>query len=106
MPIVALDPTSGPVDPDVADPRPGASGEARRLAPRPASLTGQRLGIVVNGLGYCERFLDRLGELLLADGELTGVVKVVKSSVSVPPEPGDWSRLTEGATVAITGFGG
>jgi hypothetical protein len=34
------------------------------------------------------------------------VVKVVKSSVSVPPDPGDWSRLTEGATVAITGFGG
>ena len=43
---------------------------------------------------------------LLADGELAGVVKVVKSSVSVPPEPGDWARLTEGATVAITGFGG
>jgi hypothetical protein len=96
MPIVALDPTSGPVDPT----------DARRLAPRPVSLTGQRLGIVVNGLGYCERFLDRLGELLLADGELDGVVKVVKSSVSVPPEPDDWARLTEGATVAITGFGG
>ena len=100
MAIVALDPTSGPVDPgpDVKD--------ARRLAARPPSLTGQRLGIVVNGLGYCERFLDRLGELLLADGELDGVVKVVKSSVSVPPEPDDWARLTEGATVAITGFGG
>ena len=96
MPIVALDPTSGPVDPT----------DARRLAPRPVSLTGQRLGIVVNGLGYCDRFLDRLGELLLADGELDGVVKVVKSSVSVPPEPDDWARLTEGATVAITGFGG
>jgi hypothetical protein len=96
MPIVALDPTSGPVDPT----------DARRLAPRPVSLTGQRLGIVVNGLGYCERFLDRLGELLVADGELDGVVKVVKSSVSVPPEPDDWVRLTEGATVAITGFGG
>jgi hypothetical protein len=96
MPIVALDPTSGPVDPT----------DARRLAPRPVSLTGQRLGIVVNGLGYCERFLDRLGELLVAEGELDGVVKVVKSSVSVPPEPDDWARLTEGATVAITGFGG
>ena len=23
-----------------------------------------------------------------------------------PTEPDDWSRLTEGATVAITGFGG
>jgi hypothetical protein len=96
MAIVALDPTSGPIDPT----------EARRLAPRPSSLKGQRLGIVVNGLGYSEKFLDLLGQELLADGELAGVVKVVKSSVSVPPEPGDWARLTEGATVAITGFGG
>jgi hypothetical protein len=96
MAIVALDPTSGPIDPT----------ETRRLAARPSSLKGQRLGIVVNGLGYSEKFLDLLGQELLADGELAGVVKVVKSSVSVPPEPGDWARLTEGATVAITGFGG
>ena len=96
MTIVALDPTSGPIGP----------AQARTLAPRPSSLEGQRLGIVVNGLGYSEKFLDLLGEELLADGELAGVVKVVKSSVSVAPEPGDWARLTEGATVAITGFGG
>jgi hypothetical protein len=101
MAIVALDPTSGPIDPSPTD----VEG-ARRLAPRPSSLKGQRLGIVVNGLGYSEKFLDLLGQELLVDGELAGVVKVVKSSVSVPPEPGDWARLTEGATVAITGFGG
>ena len=100
MAIVALDPTSGPIDP--------APTIRRRAAWRrvPSSLKGQRLGIVVNGLGYSEKFLDLLGQELLADGELAGVVKVVKSSVSVPPEPGDWARLTEGATVAITGFGG
>lgn len=96
MTIVALDPTGGPVD--------GAT--ARRLAPRPASLAGQRLGLVVNGLGYSERFLDALADELLATTAIDSVVKVVKSSVSVPPDPGDWSRLTEGATVAITGFGG
>lgn len=96
MTIVALDPTGGPVDP----------APHRRLAPRPASLTGQRLGLVVNGLGYSERFLDALAAELSLLTELDGVVKVVKSSVSVPPDPGDWSRLTEGATVAITGFGG
>jgi hypothetical protein len=100
MTVVALDPTGGPVDP-------GADASAeRRLARRPASLAGQRLGLVVNGLGYSERFLDALGEELLATTELDGILKVVKSSVSVPPDPGDWSRLTEGATVAITGFGG
>lgn len=96
MTIVALDPTSGPVEPTTE----------RRLATRPTSLAGQRLGVVVNGLGFCERFFDALADELLATTDLEGVVKVVKSSVSVPPEPGDWSRLTEGATVAITGFGG
>ncbi len=96
MRIVALDPTSGPI---------GGSND-RRLAPRPTTLTGERLGVVVNGLGVCERFFDALIVELYALAELGGVVKVVKASVSVPPEPGDWSRLTEGATVAITGFGG
>lgn len=96
MTFVALDPTSGPVD---GTPR-------RHLAPRPSSLAGQRLGLVVNGLGYSERFFDALAAELRAITDIDGVVKVVKSSVSVPPDPGDWSRLTEGATVAVTGFGG
>ncbi|MFM8302936.1 MAG: hypothetical protein ACKOA9_01355 [Actinomycetota bacterium] len=96
MTIVGLDPTSGPVD----------RSTDRRLAARPKSLVGEHLGVVVNGLGYCERFFDRLVDELLAHVDFGRVVKVVKPSVSVPPEPGDWSRLTEGATVAITGFGG
>jgi hypothetical protein len=96
MTIVALDPTGGPID----------ATARKRLAGRPSSLAGQRLGLVVNGLGYSERFLDALADELCATTDLDGVVKVVKSSVSVPPDPGDWSRLTEGATVAITGFGG
>jgi len=97
MTIVALDPTSGPI---------GASDTERRLAPRPRSLGGERLGLVVNGLGCSERFLDALAEELVALGGIADVVKVVKPSVSVPPEPDDWARLTEGATVAVTGFGG
>lgn len=96
MSFVALDPTGGPVD----------AGTDRRLAPRPPNLSGQRLGLVVNGLGHSERFLDALAIEVGALADLDGVVKVVKPSVSVPPDPGDWSRLTEGATVAITGFGG
>jgi hypothetical protein len=96
MPIVALDPTGGPIGPD----------DERRLAPRPPSLTGQRVGLVANGLGEGEAFLDALYEELAALDDVDGVVKVLKHSVSIPPEPDDWARLTEGATVAITGFGG
>jgi len=100
MTIVALDPTG------TARATASGTAAARALASRPASLSGQTLGLVVNGLGYSERFLDALAIELGALVELDGVVKVVKSSVSVPPDPGDWSRLTDGATVAITGFGG
>ena len=53
-----------------------------------------------------ESRLDAVARNLMASDDLAGVVKVVKGSVSIPPHPDDWKRLTEGATVAITGFGG
>lgn len=95
MAIIALDPTSGPFD-----------GHGQTLAPRPRSLSGQVLGLVANGLGRGEQMLDAVARNLMATDDLAGVVKVVKGSVSIPPHADDWSRLTEGATVAITGFGG
>ena len=94
--LIGLDPTSGPVD----------RREDRTHPPRPASLEGAVIGIVANGLGRGELFLDALYDELAAHDDVAGVVKVVKSSVSIPPDPGDWSRLTSEATVAITGFGG
>ena len=96
MTVIGLDPTSGPI----------GGGETKRLAPRPVSLSGQVIGIVANGLGQGEAFLDALYEELAAMDDLQGKVKVIKGSVSIAPYPEDWKRLTEGATVAITGFGG
>ncbi len=96
MTIVALDPTSGPL----------RTVSEHQLAPRPASLDGLRLGLVVNGLGRGEDLLDAVAIELGTIAGIAGVEKVVKASVSIPPDPGDWSRLTEGAAVAITGFGG
>ena len=96
MSIIGLDPTSGPI----------GAGEERRLAPRPRTLSGQVVGLVANGLGRGEEFLAALYEELAANDDMLGTVAVRKRSVSVPPDPGDWQRLTEGATVAITGFGG
>jgi hypothetical protein len=95
-PLIGLDPSSGPLLL-----KPGRE----RPQPRPASLRGGVVGLVANGLGEAEAFLRSLYDELSADGT-AGAVPVLKSSVSVPPDPQDWARLTSEATVAITGFGG
>ena len=58
------------------------------------------------GPGRGEVLLERLYDHLAKDADVSGSVRVLKSSVSVPPEPADWARLTSEASVAITGFGG
>ncbi len=93
---IGLDPTSGPLE----------RKDERTLRPRPDALDGQVIGLVANGLGRGEVLLERLYEHLSAKAEIAGAVRVLKPSVSVPPEPADWARLTSEATVAITGFGG
>jgi hypothetical protein len=93
--LIGLDPTSGPL--------PAARA---RTATRPASLDGAVVGLVANGLGEAEAFLSALYDELTVATDVAGAVPVLKSSVSVPPDPDDWQRLTSGATVAITGFGG
>ena len=95
-PIIALDPTAA-----------APPAEARRsLARRPERLDGAVVGLVINGLGRAGDFLTAVFEELTASAPVVGALPVVKGSVSVPPDPGDWSRLTSEASVAITGFGG
>jgi hypothetical protein len=95
-PVIGLDPTSGPL----------LVRDDRQPAPRPVSLDGAVVGLVANGLGESRAFLTAVFEALSESIELSGAVPVLKPSVSVPPEPDDWARLTSEATVAITGFGG
>ena len=95
--LIGLDPTSALVEADEQRSTP---------RPRPSSLDGAVVGLVANGLGESERFLQSVYELLAKDNDIAGVVPVLKPSVSVPPEADDWARLTSEATVAITGFGG
>ena len=96
-PIIGLDPTSGPMP---------VRGPERVVQPRPSSLDGAVVGVVVNGLGESEAFLDALTRELRQRAPIRDVVTVVKSSVSVPPEPMDWERLISQVTVAVAGFGG
>ena len=94
--FITLDPTSGPLD--RTDPR--------KLPQRPKTLDGAVVGLVANGLGVSQQFMDVLLEEINKESELAGAVRVLKGSVAVPPEPGDWELLTSEATVAIAGISG
>jgi hypothetical protein len=96
VPVLTLDPRTDTV----------ALANGDRLAPRPTSLQGQRLGLVCNGLNDSEYLFDRLAAILEEQDGVEATVKVVKVSVSAPPAPDQWASITDRATVAITGFGG
>ncbi|MFM8861330.1 MAG: hypothetical protein ACKOIA_02550 [Acidimicrobiia bacterium] len=95
MSIVTLDPTTG-----------FGSDQEFPLAPRPATLRGQVLGLVCNGLGDSEIMFDAIGDALCETDGVAGTHKVLKHSVAVPPSPEQWAELLGTATVAVTGFGG
>jgi hypothetical protein len=78
----------------------------RRPAPRPSSLAGARVGLVVNGLGHADRFFEVLWEKLKEVEPVSEAILVRKADISVGPSQADFERLTANATVAITGFGG
>jgi hypothetical protein len=96
MAIITLDPTTGPLD----------AATPLELAPRPASLEGQTLGIVANGLGDSEIMFDAIADALAEHDGVADVVKIVKAGVAVAPYPEQWDDVTSRATVAVTGFGG
>jgi hypothetical protein len=75
------------------------------LAPRPASLDGLTVAMVMNRLADCELMFDALYDELCRRDDLAGVIKVNKDSQSVPPTPEQWAEI-ERADVAVTGFGG
>jgi hypothetical protein len=94
--LIGLDPTSGPLE----------RRDERTLPDRPARIDGRVIGLVANGLGESQAFLDAVYEELIRESETIASVRVLKSSVSVPPEPADWARLTSETSLAIAGMGG
>ena len=94
--LIGLDPTSGPLQ----------RKDERALPSRPATIGGHVIGLVANGLGESKLFLDAVYEELARDEDTLGAVRVLKQSVSVPPEPADWARLTSETSLAIAGMGG
>lgn len=95
-PLIALDPTSGPLE----------RKDDRALPARASTLSGHVLGLVANGLGESKSFLDAVYSELTAEDDTLAAVRVLKPSVSVAPEGPDWARLTSETSLAIAGFGG
>jgi hypothetical protein len=94
--LIGLDPTSGPLE----------RRDERSLPGRPAQIDGRVIGLVANGLGESQAFLDAVYQELIHESGTIASVRVLKSSVSVPPEPADWARLTSETSLAIAGMGG
>lgn len=99
MTVVGLDPTS------VAQrTRPGDA--LPQIAARSPSLEGAVVGVIGNGLNRANELLAAVIDEIRRHHPIAGHISITKRGVSVPPDPADWERLTNGASVAITGFGG
>lgn len=93
-PIIGLDPTATRTAP-------------QSISSRPPDLRGAVVGLVSNRKGAATAFLTALASEINALGaELAGTLLIEKESVFAAPDPDDWTRLTAGATVAVTGYGG
>jgi hypothetical protein len=85
------------------DPRGTRVGKARALAPRPAALTGLRVGILDNGKEQADVLLGRVAELLTGDGIVPVFAR--KKSFSRVAEPEVIERLAM-CDMVVTGLGG
>lgn len=102
MPMITLDPT---FEAFTAKER---LANTRASAPAPKSLNGVRVGLLANGKTNSRELLDvLLEELAQAQGvRLAGEpIRVVKGSVSVPPEPEDFRRLVAETDIVLVAIG-
>lgn len=76
----------------------------QRLAPRPQSLQGLRLGLLDNTKPNAEHFLHRVGEKLREKFGLAEIVVHKKTGFAIPISREAQSALT-GCHVLITAFG-
>ena len=93
-PLICLDPTNPP------------KLVHRSTAARRDSLDNAVIGLVSNTLGRSQDLLMAVYHELVLRAQGVQALEIVKPNKSVPPTPEDWARLTSGASVAITGFGG
>ena len=96
MPNAILDPT-GTVTTSAAQP-------AAVRAPRPASLNGARVGLLINTKTNARPFLDEVGRLLTEQYGVT-VTKRTKTNFAVPEPEDIIKELAQESDVVVTGVG-
>jgi hypothetical protein len=97
MPNAILDPTGTAT-------RAAAAAQAPR-APRPASLSGARIGLLVNTKQNADPFLHEVGRLLTERHGASGVLARTKVNFA-QPAPGELVKeMQAGCDVIVTGIG-
>lgn len=76
-----------------------------RLAPRPATLRGKRLGLLNNSKTNSEPILRAIARILDEEFGLAEVFHLTKHSASLPPKPEIVEELHRRADIVVTGVG-
>lgn len=89
------------VNPTGADPGPNPL----TLAPRPADIRGQRLGLLDNSKANSDIILRAISDILSDEFEFGEILYFKKHSASLPPRPEIMTELHRHADLIITGIG-
>jgi hypothetical protein len=89
----------------IYDPRGAVHAEHRDLAPRIASASGRRLGVLDNTKWNGWKVLQRTAELLGETAPFASVTRYKKESFSVVAEPELIARIAAENDVALIGIG-
>jgi hypothetical protein len=89
---------------EVLDPTNETAAPLGRLALRPASLAGARVGIISNGKAGTEGFFSHLDRMLREQFHVAEVVRRVKSNYSAPADPDIVDEIRRWQAV-VTGVG-
>ena len=79
--------------------------ENERLAPRPRSLQGLRLGLLNSTKPNSAVLLEQLAQILQDDYDVAGVTLFTKPSFAVPADDVLLAQIAEQCDVALAGVG-
>ena len=89
----------------VLDPTGEVYRASRSRAPRLDSIQGKVVGVLDNHRPESKVFMDILGEVLLRDYEVSGVIRRSKPNISLPCPEGMFQELLRDTDCLVVGVG-